>query len=1676
MDCPPKLSGETLIVHHIPLVHCQVPGRQCCGSATHSSPFCTPDNLGLTRTTSLPERDVVPREALVYSSLIQTSSSSCSSGVGGEGGSMEAGGRRGGGSLVSDSSSFTSNNSEDPPLMPVRPPARDKGSSLRHNPFLLNVEDEEDYDDDDDEGDNLNGYLEDSSFHLHGNSNGDMDDESGGSPFHLHELGYPSEPFLMGGRRSWSAIAGLSGGAEVARIGALKAATRLEGLELLGLERQSRHGSCGSTLSMDCGEQDWGEEEDEEDEDEEDEVPQMSSQTCSCGSGCDFAPLSSSSRRRCCSLCSLPEPFPEHSPDGPTGYGSDSSCNSSDGVLVNFSAIYNKMNNAVPAKPPNLNSSAEQSCKSSSPDPGGAFYLDLHVSPPDRRTASAISPREGAPCPSSCLCQTPEALDANCNSLHVPCELSELSACMQSQARLASAATQNYYKLVTCDLSSQSSPSPPGSSIGSCSEEPEQDRASSPTQATEYYLFRRPDEQEGEERSLEQEHLSEEEEEEGEKEGTDPSQNTIKGQLYVNASPPPPSSGDSGGDVGGALSRARSRSYDRPLSPCLASLERMLSCPIHLSQGSAQSPPPAPPRVTSFAEIARSKKGRNGANFGSGGGSPSLRASVEATPRSCHSQSSREHSPAPELPPLGQSHSLPIVPLSRSHDGASRDPAGRELRTRAEGGSCSSAEVVRYSKDQRPTTLPIQPFTLQQQLGKAQSKLPLRPLLGEYVSQMYSRPTGQPAPDSARPSPQGSYSPVRLQGAPSSGGTCSTCTPPTPETSRARPQPPRSLSCPLQAGLLPPGPSPAPALELRPKQVHLPPTPPPGPLKKELPPPVVLPPISAQCLQRKPLPSLLAPPTAGFSPLGQPEPAPAANCSGVRAINAHHLSPQALKWREYRRRNPLGVERTPPLSGSLDTRRGGEIRLTRRNVFDFPASSSHALARPNGLSARTTQHYYSDFFPDHFSLTEKPPEEFCLSPDAVSESISVNLDQKRGLVKAINTSVDLIVAHFGTSRDPGVKAKLGNSSVSPNVGHLILKYLCPAIREVLQDGLRPYVLDLIIGQRRNQPWSVVEASTQLGPSTRVLNGLFCKVSQYSELTSHSMRLNAFIFGLLNLSSLEFWFNHLNTREDIISAHYQPWGLLSLSQGVCRPLLEELLLLLQPLSLLPFDLDLLFEPHLLQRGEEHLRRKELLCSAGQGLEHSIRSTFQLMRGWGGASREGAEPKREEADPRREGVVVRVEGAGSDRESANLRRDGAWLRTGGVEPEREGVKSKSAGMEFVVDRVGSDREKRELRREGTWSRTEGAETRMEGAMCKRLTAESRLWARREEAEPRRDGTDGRRLKAGLRKERAGFRKAELQREGESRLMEGEVLRGCGRGREAVRAKGVGGESVPGQEEAETKREKGVFRPGPKGRDRQAGWWYQLMQSSQVYIDGSTEGSKFSKLEKRNRPTGESPRAVRRPIRPPPREGVVEGAESGQEGEMLKTGAPGTKGKAKHSWMGSPPESVMSELRRSREKEVETEGEPEEVQEEAAQGLRWSRLFGARTGPPSTPRAQTRLPSGWLSLDRSVLDLVAQTVGAERLLPLTQPSDNQTSPPAEQPQAHATRQQVPREVRALCHHVATHPGHLSFSRGDVLQVLRQAQPDWLLCARAGTEGLVPVIYVTLNEGPLGPAPGPH
>ncbi|KAM3655311.1 AP-4 complex accessory subunit RUSC2 isoform 3-T4 [Ammospiza maritima maritima] len=1540
MDSPPKLTGETLIVHHIPLVHCQVPDRQCCSMSKRTNPFCQPE-LSITRTSALPDRDLSQTDSLVYSSFLQTSETSA------------------------EASDHKERKARDLIVPSV---------SKRHNPFLLS------------EGEDLSIFGDDlgqKSFHLH---NSLIDGKPPFSlqdlalpPFHLHDSNHIVKSWNMASRSG--VVDGQEDKLGSDDIQKRNNANRChQASERMELDECSCHRGSSSNFSFDSGDQEWNQNMGEPLRNQD-----ALHRTCSCSS-------SEIQHCRCYSSSSQSEVI-----DQQMGYISDSSCNSSDGVLVNFSALYNKMNGQPQS---NLNS-ANLSCDSSfcSHSDTGAFYLDLHSSPTESKMSCELHNPESSGKVCGCQHSSSPVLDANCNSYHLHCEpctseSSDLTACFQSQARLV-VATQNYYKLVTCDLSSQSSPSPAGSSITSCSED---QTKGSPAQPTEYYLFRRPD--------LRQEGNVECSEEEPKGES---SQNMIEGQVYVNVSPPNLNT-----------SRQRSRSYDQNLdrSPGsrLGSLERMVSCPVKLSESPAipiQSSPPK--RVTSFAELAKGRK-KNGTSppHRSSGDSSLEFSPIPETQRDCPTFLEERARRSQSLPPMpfihglnqscegfclnhafgdsqalcstkdsvssekvpsghgaGEQASLSLLTeADASFSGSSASGHGqKDVRARADGGGTDSKPVVRYSKDQRPTTLPIQPFVFQHHFSKPPKARALHSHFASSLSQLYSlssnRPASQqismsqcsalatsaeqaavagsqahgtlvtqqrsadgaasrgdggikkPGPETTRPSPLGSYSPVRsnvpfFQSVDSSSS---------PTSERAEDsQPPRSRSCPISANLLPTRSSPA-VSAMQPSKA-----------------------TKADTLRQKENPKLIPKKEAPLEP-----------------------SPPLSEYR-------LHSGSLPPLSvgGMSMSRVGGHADSHWRSGSETSSSgplSSMGIRPVNGQSMRQLQLTYNDFFPDYFSLAEKPPAEFCLSPDGNTESISIDLLQKKGLVKAINTAVDLIVAHFGTSRDPGVKAKLGNSSVSPNVGHLILKYLCPAVRDILSDGLKAYVLDMIIGQRRNIPWSVVEASTQLGPSTKLLHSLYSKISQYTELTNHTMRFNAFIFGLLNIRSLEFWFNHLYNHEDIILAHYQPVGFLCLSHSVCQPLFEELLLLLQPLSLLPFNLDLLFEHHLVQMGKEQQQQKELL-RVKQDLLLSVHSTLQLMRTRGSSE-----------DP---------DGCSTAPETCQ-----GGARDGDISP---------------------------------------------GHSPQQAVSEKRV-------------------------------------------------------------KGVGASCGEGDREEEQSKMRESTWEGKK--DKQAGWWYQLMQTSQIYIESSAEGSKFIRSEKKKAALNPAPRSVETQKAPPPREGVVEGAEACPIAEGTLEERPKADSKPSPEaveeplekpqqvvvgeevkerswpfWMGSPPDSVLTELKRSKEKEAQQRvgaaaAAPQEDSStsasEGSQPIKWGHLFGSRK-VQKEPRQPNRLPSGWLSLDKSVFQLVAQTVGASMWREAApEPDPPHPEPPEAPAVALPVQGMSPHptcEVKALCHHIATEAGQLSFNKGDILQVISKVDGDWLQCSLGSEKGLVPIMYVTHPE----------
>ncbi|XP_056618438.1 uncharacterized protein rusc1 isoform X3 [Triplophysa dalaica] len=206
-------------------------------------------------------------------------------------------------------------------------------------------------------------------------------------------------------------------------------------------------------------------------------------------------------------------------------------------------------------------------------------------------------------------------------------------------------------------------------------------------------------------------------------------------------------------------------------------------------------------------------------------------------------------------------------------------------------------------------------------------------------------------------------------------------------------------------------------------------------------------------------------------------------------------------------------------------------------------------------------------------------------PSVKTEGLSsACLQEKRTLVSSVSLAVEAILAQFNSSRTlvqkfhTVDKALSGDSSVNPTLGRLVLQCLCPALRSLLCDGLKPHQSDLIAGRRPNSPWALVQASTKPGPSTQALHNLQAKVAGLPQLKHSRHRFNAFLFGLLNNKLLDYWLSHLHSCCDVLETFYRPMSFMRLSLTSCKPLFEELVILLQPLSLLTFNLDLLFQHH------------------------------------------------------------------------------------------------------------------------------------------------------------------------------------------------------------------------------------------------------------------------------------------------------------------------------------------------------------------------------------------------------------------------------------------------------------------------------------------------------------------
>ncbi|NXN99311.1 RUSC1 protein, partial [Rhinopomastus cyanomelas] len=260
-----------------------------------------------------------------------------------------------------------------------------------------------------------------------------------------------------------------------------------------------------------------------------------------------------------------------------------------------------------------------------------------------------------------------------------------------------------------------------------------------------------------------------------------------------------------------------------------------------------------------------------------------------------------------------------------------------------------------------------------------------------------------------------------------------------------------------------------------------------------------------------------------------------------------------------------------------------------------------------------------------------------------------------------------------------------------------------------------------------------------------------------------------------------------------------------------------------------------------------------------------------------------------------------------------------------------------------------------------------------------------------------------------------------------------------------------------------------PAAASRDAGAGaggWWEQLGQASRIYAAPGNETVSCGWWARLRAATGDPGPGQ---DAGPPAAPVTE--PRGTELQLLQTKAgpdlsgPRPSGSADTSATSSPEDLT---LLASAGEDPTAGGKPAAVPLEPRHpvappepelggpgGLQRSswlgRLFGAPS--PDAVSARSRRPSCWLSPGTGVLAAVAKGLAAEK--PSAQ--EGLRSPSAEPAAA-------PRAVRALCDHAGAAAGHLSFRRGDVLQLLSTVDEDWIRCGRGDSTGLVPVGYTSL------------
>ncbi|XP_075464253.1 AP-4 complex accessory subunit RUSC1 isoform X2 [Ascaphus truei] len=715
--------------------------------------------------------------------------------------------------------------------------------------------------------------------------------------------------------------------------------------------------------------------------------------------------------------------------------------------------------------------------------------------------------------------------------------------------------------------------------------------------------------------------------------------------------------------------------------------------------------------------------------------------------------------------------------------------------------------------------------------------------------------------------------------------------------------------------------------------------------------------------------------------------------------------------------------------------------------------------------------------------------------------------ERKGLLVAISSSVDKIISHFNTTRNLVQKARLGDSWQSPELGYLILNTLSPSLHALLAHGLRPYQKDVIVGRRRLSPWSLVEASMKPGAARRSLHSVLCSVRRLPQLRDPRRKFNAFVFGLLNTKQLDMWISQLHQTYDILSVLYEPAGFLPLA-GTSRPdLFEELLLTLQPLSVLTFHLDLLFE-------HQHLPLQDPLAPSDGSDTHGASSLLHVLH-WGSRLTHslvwGAEQDTHRDTPSTHGDTPSTHG---DTPSTH----GDTPSTHGDTPSTHGDALSTHGDTPSTHRDTSSTHGDTPSNHGDTPSTHGdtpsthrdtssthgdtpQETSSTHGDTPQETSSTQVDTPQETSSTHKDTPqemssthmdtpqETSSTHRDTPQETSSTHRDTPQETSSTHRDTPQETSSTHRDtpqetssthRDTPQETSSTHSDTP-QETSSTHRDtpqetSSTHRDTPEDTGPRRNWWGKLSQASRVYIPPNTDSFPFTHWSiLRIWGTPEIERGSREQVAAGTKRGTA-----GRENDPQNTGGleggsdrPGHR-RPQDKLSEGPAASASAQdgvdysevsarmvggsagAEGSAESDITQRGERHHSAE--GRGIWLGHLFGANLTPVremETRAVRSRRPSSWLPPSMNVLDLVRKTPHPQIMKTLPQKSEAAGQQNTRKPE---------RSLRALCDHAGSDQSHLSFKKGDILQMLCTVDEDWIQCRNGNDSGLVPLGYTSL------------